>query len=196
VNDDVLVINRAGIDPGDGSLSTPIVQPRHPIGCCSERWGSVYRKEVALPPAVTELPAVKPSSISFNTTFMLDKSTPEVELLRAGYAAFNARDADATLATMTPDVTLPNRMEGGYVHGHQEVRAYWTRQWSVIHPHDEPISFQREDSGRILVDVHQVVRDLAGAVLADTHIGHRFTIEHGLIQAMELCPLPSSGLDA
>jgi hypothetical protein len=188
VNDDVSVINRAGIDPGDGSLSTPIVSPRHPIGRCSERWGSVYRKEVALPPAVTELPAVRPSSMSFTTTFMLDKSAPEVELLRTAYSAFNARDTDAALATMTSDVTLPNGMEGGYVRGHQAVRAYWTRQWSVIHPHDEPISFHREDSGRILVDVHQVVRDLAGTVLSDRHIGHRCTIEHDLIQTVEICP--------
>jgi hypothetical protein len=45
---------------------------------------------------------------------------------------------------------------------------------------------------RILVDVHQLVRDLAGAVLADEHVGHRFTLEHSLIQAMEVCPLPSS----
>ena len=29
-------------------------------------------------------------------------------------------------------------------------------------------------------------------VLADEHVGHRFTIEQGLIQAMEVCPLPSS----
>jgi hypothetical protein len=146
-----------------------------------------------LPPAVTELPAIRPSSMSFNTIFMLDKSTPEVELLRAAYAAFNARDADTTLATMTSDVALPNGMEGGYVNGHQAVRAYWTRQWSVIHPHDEPISFHREDSGRILVDVHQVVRDLAGTVLSDRHLGHRCTIEHGMIQAIEVCPLPASG---
>jgi hypothetical protein len=146
-----------------------------------------------LPPAVDELPAVRPSSMSFTTTFMLDKSVPEVELLRAGYAAFNVRDSDATLATMTPDVTLPNGMEGGYVHGHQAVCTYWTRQWSVIHPHDEPISFHREDSGRILVDVHQVVRDLAGTVLSERHIGHRCTIEHGLNQAIEVCPLPAFG---
>jgi hypothetical protein len=152
-----------------------------------------HRIEVALPHAVADLPAVKPSSMPFTTTFMLDKSVPEVELLRAGYAAFNARDADATLATMTPDVTLPNGMDGGYIHGHQAIRAYWKRQWSVIHPHDEPISFHREDSGQILVDVHQVVRDLAGTVLADRHIGHRCTIEHGLIQAIEVCPLPVSG---
>ncbi|MGP1383478.1 MAG: hypothetical protein ACTS2F_07935 [Thainema sp.] len=42
-----------------------------------------------------------------------------------------------------------------------------------------------------MVEVHQVVRDLAGAVLADEHVGHRFIIEHGLIRAMEVCPLPS-----
>jgi nuclear transport factor 2 (NTF2) superfamily protein len=134
--------------------------------------------------------------MSFTTTFMLDKSVPEVELLRAGYAAFNARDADATLATMTPDVILPNGMEGGYIHGHQAIRAYWTREWSVIHPYDRPISFHREDSGRILVEVHQIVRDLAGTVLADRHLGHRCTIEHGLIQAIEVCPPPSSGPSA
>jgi hypothetical protein len=37
-----------------------------------------------------------------------------------------------------------------------------------------------------------VVRDEAGAVLADEHVGHRFPLEHSLIQAMEICPLPSS----
>ncbi len=42
-----------------------------------------------------------------------------------------------------------------------------------------------------LVDVHQVVRDLAGTILADEHVGHRFTIEQGLIRRMEVCPLPS-----
>jgi nuclear transport factor 2 (NTF2) superfamily protein len=130
--------------------------------------------------------------MSFTSTFMLDKSAPEVELLRMAYAVFNERDADAILATMTADVILPNGMEGGYVQGHQAVRAYWTRQWSVIHPHDEPIAFHQEDSGRILVDVHQVVRDLAGTVLSDRHLGHRCTIEHGLIQAIEVCPSASS----
>jgi SnoaL-like domain len=127
--------------------------------------------------------------MSFTTTFMLDQSAPEVELLRTAYAAFNARDADATLATMTSGVTLPNGMEGGSVHGHPAIRAYWTRQWSLIHPHDQPIRFHREDSGHILVDVHQVVRDRSGTVLSDRHLSHRCTIEHGLIQAIEVCPL-------
>ena len=123
---------------------------------------------------------------------MSDQPAPEIELLRAAYAAFNARDIDAALALMTPDVAWPKAFKGGFVRGSEEVRAYWTEQWSEINPHVEPISFYSEEDGRILVDVHQVVRDKAYAVLADEHVGHRFTLEHGLIQAMEVCPLPSS----
>lgn len=125
---------------------------------------------------------------------MPDKLAPEIELLRAAYTAFNARDIDAALALMTPDVVWPKAFKGGFVRGTEEVRAYWTEQWSEINPHVEPVAFSSEDAGQILAEVHQVVRDLVGAVLADEHVGHRFTIEHGLIQAMEVCPLPSSKL--
>ena len=117
-----------------------------------------------------------------------------MELLRAAYTAFNARDIDAALALMTPGVAWPRAFKGGFVRGSEAVRAYWTEQWSEINPHVEPLAFNPEDTGQILVEVHQVVRDLAGAVLADECVGHRFTIEHGLIQAMEVCSLPSSGL--
>ena len=123
---------------------------------------------------------------------MSDQPAPKIELLRAAYAAFNARDIDAALALMTPDVAWPKAFKGGFVHGPEEIRAYWTEQWSEINPHVEPISFHPEEAGCILVDVHQVVRDLAGTILADEHVGHRFTLEHSLIQAMEVCPLPSS----
>ncbi|MBD1842696.1 nuclear transport factor 2 family protein [Cyanobacteria bacterium FACHB-63] len=121
-----------------------------------------------------------------------DQPAPEIALLHRAYAAFNARDIDAALALMTPDVVWPRAFKGGFVHGPEEVRAYWTEQWSEISAHVEPIFFYLEETGRILVNVHQVVRDLAGVVLADEHVGHRFTFEHGLIQAMEVCPLPSS----
>jgi len=123
-------------------------------------------------------------------SFVPDQPSPDIELLRAAYAAFNARDIDAALATMAPDVAWPKAFKGGFARGHQEVRAYWTEQWSEIDPHVEPASFRPEGAGRILVEVHQVVRDLAGAVVADGHVGHRFTIESGLIRAMDVCPLP------
>ncbi|MBD1872901.1 nuclear transport factor 2 family protein [Nodosilinea sp. FACHB-131] len=127
---------------------------------------------------------------------MPDQSAPEIELLRTAYAAFNARDIDAALALMTPSVHWPRAFKGGFVRGAEAVRAYWTEQWREIDGHVEPVAFHPEDAGQILVEVHQVVRDLAGAVLADEHVGHRFTIEQGLIQAMEVCPLPSPELGA
>ncbi len=124
---------------------------------------------------------------------MANQPAPETELLRAAYSAFNARDIKTAVTLMTPDVAWPMAFKGGFVRGPEEIRAYWTEQWSEINPHVEPVAFYPEEAGQILVKVHQVVRDLAGAVLADEHVGHHFTIEHGLIRAMEVCPLPSSG---
>ena len=85
---------------------------------------------------------------------MSDQPALLIELLRAAYAAFNARDIDAALALMTPDVAWPKAFKGGFVRGPEEVRAYWTEQWSEINPHVEPVSFYSEETGRILVDVH------------------------------------------
>jgi ketosteroid isomerase-like protein len=116
-----------------------------------------------------------------------NQSTPDIEMLQAAYVAFNARDMDAALARMTPDVTWARAFKGGFVHGTEEVRAYWTEQWSAIDPSVEPMDFYLEDDGRIRVEVHLVVRDLTGAILADERVWHRFTIEHGLIQSMEIC---------
>ena len=115
----------------------------------------------------------------------------QIELLRAAYAAFNARDIDAALATMTADVAWPKAFKGGFVRGPQEIRAYWTEQWSEIDPRVEPTSFHPQSDEQITVDVHQVVRDLSGVVLADEGTGHLFTFEQGLIAKMEISPLPS-----
>jgi len=111
-------------------------------------------------------------------------------LLRAAYAAFNSRNIAAALVLMTPEVTWPKAFKGGFVHGPEEVRAYWTEQWSEIDPHVEPVAFSREEGGRILVRVHQVVRDLSGGLLADVHVGHVFTLRDGLIHGMDVAPLP------
>ena len=123
---------------------------------------------------------------------MPNQPTSEIELLRAAYAAFNGRDLDAALALMTPDVHWPRAFKGGFVRGTEEVRAYWTEQGSEIDAHVEPVAFNPEEEGQIRVEVHQVVRDLDGAVLADEHVGHRFTFKDGRIQGMEICPLRSS----
>jgi ketosteroid isomerase-like protein len=110
----------------------------------------------------------------------------ERDLLSATYRAFNARNVDAVLAVMHPDVDWPNGMEGGRVHGHAAVREYWSRQWAVIDPHVEPRRFGTDETRHVVVDVHQVVRDLAGKVLADQMVQHIYHIEDGLIRSMEI----------
>jgi hypothetical protein len=108
------------------------------------------------------------------------------ELLLAAYANFNARAIDAVLETMHADVDWPNGMEGGRVHGHKGVRDYWIRQWGMLDPHVEPVSFRTDDSGRTTVNVHQVVRSLSGDVLVDQMVEHAYLIEDGLIRRMDI----------
>ncbi len=112
--------------------------------------------------------------------------TSSIELIRRAYQAFNARDIDGALATMQPDVEWPNGMEGGAVHGHAGVRRYWTRQWGMINPHVEPMTFHIDEAGRVLVGVHQVVRDLSGNVLLDRMVEHLYSLEGELIRSMEI----------
>lgn len=118
---------------------------------------------------------------------MTTQSETEFSLLRDAYRAFNSRNIDAALALMTPDVAWPRAFKGGFVEGPEAVRAYWTEQWREISPQVEPVSFHKEGSDRVLVEVHQVVRDMAGSVLVDEYVGHRFTMASGLIQRMEVC---------
>jgi ketosteroid isomerase-like protein len=116
---------------------------------------------------------------------VIDQSSG-IDVLKRAYDAFNGRDLDGALATMTPDVVWPNGMEGGTVHGHDGVRAYWTRQWGMLDPHVEPVTFSDESDGRIAIDVHQVVRDLSGKVLVDRMVQHVYTLKDGLISSMEI----------
>jgi len=112
--------------------------------------------------------------------------TRERDLLKFVYAAFNRRDFDAILPKMHPEVDWPNGMEGGWVHGREGVKAYWTRQWGVVDPHVEPVSIEPADDGRVIVKVHQVIKDLNGAVLMDRMVQHVYSISDGLITRMEI----------
>lgn len=87
---------------------------------------------------------------------------------------------------MTSNVEWPNGMEGGTVHGHEGVRAYWTRQWGMINPHVDPVTFREHSDGKIVVGVHQVVRELSGNVLLDRMVEHVYTLKDGLIQSMDI----------
>jgi len=112
--------------------------------------------------------------MSFTITLMPDQPAPEIELLRAAYAAFNARD-NAALATMTPDVAWPKAFEGGSAHGHQKSALTGRsngprsiRTWSRF-------LFTWRMLDGILVGASGRARP-SGTVLADEHVGHRYTL--------------------
>ncbi len=106
--------------------------------------------------------------------------------IEQAYSVFNKRDIDSALALMTQDVSWPKASEGGKVVGKEEIRAYWTRQWGEFDPHVEPLAITEEDGGKTRVRVHQVVKSLQGAVLSDSEVLHVFTVNRGLIAAMDL----------
>jgi hypothetical protein len=56
----------------------------------------------------------------------------------------------------------------------------------MINPHVNPASFREEETGRIAVGVHQVVKDLSGKVLLDRMVEHVYTLKDGLIQSMDI----------
>lgn len=110
----------------------------------------------------------------------------ERELLTGAYRDFNARRIDAVLARMHAAVEWANGMEGGHVYGQDAVREYWTRQWGILDPHVEPMSIEQDETGRFIVEVHQVVRDLKGKVLVDTTVHHAYRIRDSLIERMDI----------
>ena len=107
-------------------------------------------------------------------------------LIERAYSAFNKRDIDGALALMTQDVSWPKASEGGKAVGKEEIRAYWTRQWGEFDPHVEPLAITEGDGGKVRVRVHQLVKSLQGDVLSDSEVLHVFTVNSGLIAAMEL----------
>ena len=102
------------------------------------------------------------------------------------YERFNARDVEAVLAAMHPDVAWANSTDGGHLVGHDAVRAYWTRQWAEIAPTLVPEAFSTDASGRVVIEGRLRVRDRAGTLLADARVKHAYTFEDGLVRRMDV----------
>ena len=117
----------------------------------------------------------------------------DIKLLETIYERFNARDMDGVLSVLTDDVVWANGMDGGYVHGREAVREYWTRQWAMVSPHVEPVGFRRAADGAIVAEVRQTVRDLEGKPLqGQTHglkdktVGHVFRVRRGKVARFDI----------
>lgn len=70
---------------------------------------------------------------------------------------------------------------------------YWTRQWTIVSPHAEPVSFHRTGDGTIIAEVRQSVRDLEGKPLdgqihglKDKTVGHVFRLLEGTVVRFDI----------
>jgi hypothetical protein len=77
-------------------------------------------------------------------------------------------------------------IEGGREHGHAAVKAYWEKQFETTDPRVEPDRVTPIGDDQVVVDVHQVVRDKSGGVIADAKVEHVYTLRDGLIERMDV----------
>jgi hypothetical protein len=113
-------------------------------------------------------------------------NTVNQRFLQNLYDAFNRRDIEAAVAKMHPNVKWANGQEGGFVHGRDAVREYWTNQFKQIQPEIEILEFETDEQNRDVVTVHLIVKDLDGNTLAEMQVHQIFTIENGLISLYEI----------
>jgi hypothetical protein len=117
----------------------------------------------------------------------------DIEVVEHLYDRFNARDIDGVLVALTDNVAWANGMDGGHVHGREALREYWTRQWSMVSPHVEPVGFHRAPDGAVVAEVLQTIRDLHGKPLqGQTHglkdktVAHIFRLREGKVARFDI----------
>lgn len=109
-----------------------------------------------------------------------------IAMLKHLYERFNARDVEAVLAAMQPDVLWANSTAGGHLEGHEAVAAYWTSQWAEIAPILIPEHFSTDALGRVIIEGRLRVRDRSGTLVADGRVKHAYTFKDGLVQRMDV----------
>ena len=112
---------------------------------------------------------------------------PELRaLIERTYERFNARDIDAVLALMHPDVDWPNAIDDTRITGHDAIREYWTWQFARFDPRVTPIGFEALGDGRVRVRVRQELYDLQGDLVGQGEVFHDHAFRDGLIERMDI----------
>ena len=101
------------------------------------------------------------------------------------YKNFNDRKIHLVISNMTDNVKWANGMDGGYVYGHEAVRDYWKRQFTLISSNVTPLEIET-GNGIVKIKIHQVVHDLDGNLLADEFVYHFFHLRENKIAVFEI----------
>jgi len=101
------------------------------------------------------------------------------------YKNFNDRKIDLVISNMTDNVKWANGMDGGYVYGHDAVKDYWTRQFTIVSSKVSPLEIEAGNE-IVKIKVHQVVHDWNGNLLADEFVYHFFHLQGNKIAVFEI----------
>lgn len=107
-------------------------------------------------------------------------------ILRASYAAFNARDIETTLKALGPDVEWHDQLVGEMIQGPKAVGEYWQRQWALLGPHFDLKHFEFDRNGDVVVTLIQTLRGMGDTVISQGLVRHVYQFEKGLVRRMRV----------
>ena len=114
-------------------------------------------------------------------------SEENVELVRAGYEAFNRRDFDAALALADDSLTWRPlfSVETDVLRGPQEIRAAWERQTEALDTHIDVLEVAALDDRCVLAVARWRGRGSESRVVVEQTAAQVFTVEGGRIRSVE-----------
>ena len=107
-------------------------------------------------------------------------------LLLRFYKALDAKDVDAVMALLHPDVDFPDQLnDDARLHGAKAVRAYYVRAFGLITAENTPTAFHPRPDGTMEVRIHHHVTSLEGALWHDGPVDYSISFRDGLIARLD-----------
>lgn len=105
-------------------------------------------------------------------------------LLSALYNAIDRQDIDAVMALFEPDARTPDGLESETLVGHDQIRAYYLRQFALIHVSLSLLSTRQMPDGRVEACLHVQVRGAQGGPWGEGQIQATYRLRAGRISEM------------
>lgn len=102
-------------------------------------------------------------------------------VIDALWPALTARDIDAVVALLHPDIDWQDTMNGGRRVGRDAVRAYLSEVMATVVIVSTPIDVMPSEPDRYLARVNHVVRNRDGQLWGQEIVSHVLLLRDGLI---------------
>lgn len=106
-------------------------------------------------------------------------------LLLRFYKALDAKDVEAVMALLHPDVDFPDQLDETRIQGAAAVRAYYVKAFALISAESTPTAFHARPDRTMEVRVHHHVTSLDGALWHDGPVDYSFHFRDGLIVRLD-----------